>query len=80
MNLTKIFGFRRRVPGSRNVLQLNKVIDKAGRAMVALNDTAAQFGIDLGPDAERIELALMDFFTDREGRDEHSAVLRGDAR
>lgn len=79
MNLTKLFGFRRRVPGSRNVLQLNKAIDRAGSVMDEFTATAEAAGFDLGPDADGIELALMDFFTDRENRDEHSDVLKAGA-
>lgn len=79
MNLTKLFGLRRRISDSRNVLQLNKNIDKAGSVMDALTATADAAGFDLGPDADGIELALMDFFTDRDGRDEHSDVLKAGA-
>lgn len=79
MNLTKLFGYRRRVPESRNVLQLNKTIDRAGSVMDEFTATAEAAGFDLGPDADGIELALMDFFTDRENRDEHSDVLKAGA-
>lgn len=79
MNLTKLFGLRRRVPASRNVLQLNKAIDKTGSVMDEFTATAEAAGFDLGPDADGIELALMDFFTDRDNRDEHSAALKGGA-
>lgn len=71
--------FRRRVPESRNVLQLNKAIDKTSAAMDALSETAKSAGFDLGPDADAIELALMDFFTDRDNRDGHSDVLKAGA-
>lgn len=76
MNLTKLFGYRRRVPESRNVLQLNKAIDRAGSVMDEFTATAEAAGFDLGLDADGIELALMDFFTDRDNRDEHSDVLK----
>ncbi|WP_078321171.1 hypothetical protein [Mycobacteroides chelonae] len=79
MNLTKLFGFRGRAPQSRNVLQLNKTIDRAGSVMDAFTATAEAAGFDLGPDADGIALALVDFFTDRERRDEHSAVIEGGA-
>ncbi|MFA4050660.1 hypothetical protein [Mycobacteroides chelonae] len=79
MNLTKLFGFRGRVPDSRNVLQLNKTIDRAGSVMDEFTATAEAAGFDLAHDADRIELALMDFFTDRDGRDEHSDVLKAGA-
>lgn len=79
MNLTKLFGFRRCVPESRNVLQLNKTIDRAGSVMDAFTETAKASGFDLGPDADGIELALVDFFTDRERRDDASAVLKAGA-
>ncbi len=79
MNLTKLFGFRRRVPESRNVLQLNKTIDKAGSVMDAFTATTWAAGFDLGPDADGIELALVDFFTDRDSREQHSAALKGGA-
>lgn len=79
MNLTKLFGFRRRVPESRNVLQLNKTIDRACSVMDAFTETAKASGFDLGPDADGIELALVDFFTDRERRDDASAVLKAGA-
>ncbi|SIE45459.1 Uncharacterised protein [Mycobacteroides abscessus subsp. abscessus] len=71
--------FRRRVPESRNVLQLNKAIDKTSAAMDALSETAKSAGFDLGPDADAIELALVDFFTDRDSREQHSAALKGGA-
>ncbi|KRQ29824.1 hypothetical protein AOT83_26310 [Mycobacteroides sp. H001] len=58
------------------MLQLNKAIDRAGSAMDALTETAEAAGFDLGPDADGIELALVDFFTDRDTRDESSAVIR----
>ncbi|AMU27662.1 hypothetical protein [Mycobacteroides abscessus] len=80
MNLTKLFGFRRRVPETRNVLQLNKTIDRAGSVMDEFTATADAAGFDLGPDADGIELALMDFFTDRERRDEHSDVIKAGTR
>lgn len=76
MNLTKLFGFRRRIPESRNVLQLNKTIDRAGSVMDEFTATAEAAGFVLGPDADGIELALVDFFTDRDTRDESSAVIR----
>ncbi|SKN01258.1 Uncharacterised protein [Mycobacteroides abscessus subsp. massiliense] len=76
MNLTKLFGFRARVPESRNVLQLNKTIDKVGAVMDAFTATASGAGFDLGPDADAIELALVDFFTDRDTRGESGAALR----
>lgn len=76
MNLTKLFGLRRRISDSRNVLQLNKNIDKAGSVMDALTATADAAGFDLGPDADGIEVALIGFFTDRDSRDESSADLR----
>lgn len=76
MNLTKLFGYRARVPESRNVLQLNKTIDKAASVMDEFTATAWAAGFDVGPDADGIELALVDFFTDRERRDEHSAAIR----
>lgn len=76
MNLTKLFGLRRRISDSRNVLQLNKNIDKAGSVMDALTATADAAGFDLGPDADGIELALVDFFTDRDSREESSAAIR----
>ncbi|RIS72058.1 hypothetical protein D2E70_03725 [Mycobacteroides abscessus] len=76
MNLTKLFEFRRRVFESRNVLQLNKTIDRAGSVMDAFTATAKAAGFDLGPDADRIELALVDFFTDRDTRGESGAALR----
>lgn len=79
VNPTKLFGFRRRVPESRNVLQLNKTIDKAGSVMDAFTATAEAAGFDLGRDADDIELALVDFFTDRENREQHSAALKGGA-
>lgn len=79
MNLTKLFGFRRRVFESRNVLELNKTIDKTSAVMDAFTATAEAARFDLGSDADGIELALMDFFTDRERRDEHSAALKGGA-
>ena len=79
MNLTKLFGFRGRVPQSRNVLQLNKTIDRVGSVMDEFTATASAAGFDLRADADRIELALMDFFTDRDNRDEHSTVLKGGA-
>lgn len=59
-----------------NVLQLNNVIDKVGDAMDALIETAEDAGVDLGPDADGIELALVDFFTDRDSREESSAAIR----
>lgn len=80
MNLTKLFGFRARVPESRNVLQLNKTIDRAGAAMDAFTATAEAAGFDLGSDADGIELALVDFFTDREHREQHSAVIKAGVR
>ncbi|PVA60834.1 hypothetical protein [Mycobacteroides abscessus] len=76
MNLTKLFEFRRRVFESRNVLQLNKAIDRAGAVMDAFTATASGAGFDLGPDADAIELALVDFFTDRDTRGESGAALR----
>ncbi|SIG07107.1 Uncharacterised protein [Mycobacteroides abscessus subsp. abscessus] len=76
MNLTKLFGFRRRISDSRNVLQLNKTIDRAGSVMDEFTATAEAAGFDLGPDADGIELALMDFFTDPESRAESSAAIR----
>ncbi|WP_286150614.1 hypothetical protein [Mycobacterium sp. D16R24] len=76
MNLTKLFGLRRRVPESRNVLQLNKTIDRADSVMDAFTATAKAAGFDLGRDADGIELALVDFFTDRDSRDESSAAIR----
>ncbi|MBF9351376.1 hypothetical protein HA138_16570 [Mycobacteroides chelonae] len=79
MNLTKLFGFRRRISDSRNVLQLNKTIDRAGSVMDEFTATAEAAGFDLGPDADGIELALMDFFTDRDNRDGHSDVLKAGA-
>lgn len=79
MNLTKLFGYRARVPDSRNVLQLNKTIDRAGSVMDEFTATAEAAGFDLAHDADSIELALMDFFTDRDNRDERSAALKGGA-
>lgn len=79
MNLTKLFGYRRRVPESRNVLQLNKTIDKTSAVMDEFTATAKAAGFDLGSDADGIELALVDFFTDRDSRDKASAVLKEDA-
>ncbi|MBV0920638.1 hypothetical protein KC238_25615 [Mycobacteroides chelonae] len=80
MNLTKLFGYRARVPESRNVLQLNKTIDKAGSVMDEFTATAEAAGFDLGPDADGIEMALVDFFTDRERRHEHSDVIKAGTR
>ncbi|MFV8181819.1 hypothetical protein BKG82_02290 [Mycobacteroides chelonae] len=80
MNLTKLFGIRRRISDSRNVLQLNKAIDRAGSVMDEFAATAEAAGFDLGLDADGIELALMDFFTDRENRDEHSDVIKAGTR
>ncbi|MBE5514409.1 hypothetical protein [Mycobacteroides abscessus] len=79
MNLTKLFGYRRRVPESRNVLQLNKTIDKTSAVMDEFTATAKAAGFDLGSDADGIELALVDFFTDRDSRDESSAVIKAGA-
>lgn len=79
MNLTKLFGLRRRVPESRNVLQLNKTIDRVGSVMDEFTATAEAAGFDLGSDADGIEVALIEFFTDRERRDEHSAALKAGA-
>ncbi|SLE90458.1 Uncharacterised protein [Mycobacteroides abscessus subsp. abscessus] len=79
MNLTTLFGFRRRVPESRNVLQLNKAIDRAGAVMDEFTATADAAGFDLGSDADGIELALIRFFSDRDNRDEHSDTLRAGA-
>ncbi|CPU22493.1 Uncharacterised protein [Mycobacteroides abscessus] len=76
MNLTKLFEFRRRVFESRNVLRLNKSIDRASSVMDAFTATAKSAGFDLGPDADGIELALVDFFTDRDTRGESGAALR----
>lgn len=79
MNLTKLFGYRRRVPESRNVLQLNKTIDRAGFIMDEFTATADAAGFDLGSDADAVELALVDFFTDRDSREESSAVIKAGA-
>lgn len=76
MNLTKLFGFRSRIPESRNVLQLNKTIDRAASVMDEFTATAWAAGFDVGPDADGIELALVDFFTDRDSRDGHSDALK----
>lgn len=76
MKLTQLLEFRRRVPESRNVLQLNKTIDKAGSVMDVFTATAWAAGFDLGPDADGIELALVDFFTDRDAREQASAALK----
>ncbi|MEC4838141.1 hypothetical protein R2360_00115 [Mycobacteroides chelonae] len=76
MNLTKLFGYRRRVPDSRNVLQLNRAIDRAGSVMDEFTATADAARFDLGPDADGIEMALVKFFTDRDSRVESSAALR----
>lgn len=76
MKLTKLFEFRRRIPESRNVLQLNKSIDKASIAMDELTATAKAAGFDLRPDADGIEVALVEFFTDRDSREESSAAIR----
>ncbi|SKN74930.1 Uncharacterised protein [Mycobacteroides abscessus subsp. massiliense] len=62
------------------MLQLNKTIDRAGSVMDEFTATADAAGFDLGPDADGIELALMDFFTDRERRDEHSDVIKAGTR
>lgn len=76
MNLTKLFEFRRRIPESRNVLQLNKSIDMAGCIMDEFTATAKAAGFDLRADADGIEVALVDFLTDRDSRAESSAALR----
>jgi hypothetical protein len=76
VNLTKLFGYRRRVPDSRNVLQLNRAIDRAGSVMDEFTATADAARFDLGPDADGIEMALVKFFTDRDSRVESSAALR----
>lgn len=47
--------------------------------MDAFTATAKAAGFDLGPDADDIELALVDFFTDRDTRGLASAVLTGGA-
>ncbi|SIN10727.1 Uncharacterised protein [Mycobacteroides abscessus subsp. abscessus] len=80
MNLTKLFGYRRRVPESRNVLQLNKTIDKTSAVMDEFTATAKAAGFDLGSDADGIELALVDFFTDRDSRHERSDVIKAGTR
>lgn len=59
-----------------NVLQLNKVVDKTSAVMDEFDETAKAAGFDLGPDADGIELALVDFFTDRDSREESSAAIR----
>lgn len=79
MKLMQLFEFRRRIPDSRNVLQLNKSIDKAGSVMDVFAETAEVAGFDLGPDADSIELALLDFFTDRDAREQASTVLKSGA-
>lgn len=61
---------------TRNVLHLNNIVDKTAGAMDALTETAEAAGLDLGPDADGIELALVDFFTDPESRAESSAAIR----
>ncbi|PVA66177.1 hypothetical protein [Mycobacteroides abscessus] len=62
-----------------NVLHLNNVIDKVSAAMAAIAETADAAGIDLRPDSDGLESALSDFFTDRDGRESASAVLKGGA-
>ncbi|SKO29561.1 hypothetical protein [Mycobacteroides abscessus] len=79
MKLMQLFEFRRRIPDSRNVLQLNKSIDKAGSVMDMFAETADAAGFDLGADADGVELALVDFFTDRDAREQASAALRAGA-
>lgn len=61
--------------GSRNVLQLNRSIEKASTVMDAFTETAAAQGIDVADDLRRLERALAEFFTDRERRDAASAEL-----
>lgn len=67
------------IPTSPNVLQLNDTIDKVEAAMQALTETAEAAGIDLRPDVDGLERALSEFFTDRDARNEASAVLKGGA-
>lgn len=61
---------------ARNIMQLNTTLNKAGAAMDALTKEADSSGIDLRHDADGIESALIDFFTDRDAREPASAVLR----
>lgn len=65
--------------GTPNLMQLNDTIDKVDATMAALEQTADAAGIDLRPDVDGLERALSDFFTNRDGRDAASAVLKGGA-
>ncbi|MDM2382286.1 Uncharacterised protein [Mycobacteroides abscessus subsp. abscessus] len=63
-----------------NVLQLNKVIDKTSAVMDALSETAEDTGVYVSDvDLGHLERALSEFFTDRDSRDESSAVIKAGA-
>lgn len=57
-------------------MQINGILDKASGVMAAFGKVAESAGLDLRPDSDGIETALIHFFTDRDSREPASALLK----